>query len=47
MTKRFEIGDAVRVIAGPRDGGGYPAPGELLTKDLYVEMWKRCGRIPR
>ncbi len=29
------------------DGGGYPAPGELLTQAMYVEMWKRCGRIPR
>ncbi len=28
------------------EAGGY-APSENLTKALYVEMWKRCGRISR
>ncbi len=28
------------------EAGSY-APSENLTKALSVEMWKRCGRIPK
>lgn len=47
-TELFEaLGDALSDYVNVYwETGGY-APSEILTKHLYLEAWKRCGRIER